>query len=196
VLSNDDDFEEKQTKLKMILQSMQIGVERTSNIVKSLNSFSRKSTKDNGECDLHEIIDNCLIILKHEIIDKCKLTKNYCTEPYSLVASRENLHQVFLNIIKNAFQAIESEGVIEISTQLLKKQGKLEIVISDNGAGISPEHLEKIHDPFFTTKEAGEGVGLGLFIVFKIISEHNGQIKYESELNKGTTVKIVLPIQT
>ena len=192
-LESDFNFEEKSNRLKTILEHMQIGVDRTSDIVKSLNTFSRKDHKGKEEFDLHTIIDNCLTILNHELKEKCTVKKQYHDTSILMTGNMENLHQVFLNILKNAVQAIEKEGKIKIITRHLNRENVYEIIISDNGKGISEENISKIYDPFFTTKKAGEGLGLGLSIVFKIINDHKGTIKYDSKLNKGTKVTITIP---
>jgi signal transduction histidine kinase len=181
-------------KVTRIMGNMYVGIQRASAIVKSLNTFSRKDTNLIKEFDIHQVIDNSLLILNHELKNKCVVNKEFTNEAFILKGNEENLHQVFINIFMNAVQAIDSEGLISISTKLTDNQ-KLEIVISDNGKGISQDDLKKIFDPFFTTKEAGQGVGLGLSIVYKIIDEHKGTIKYSSELNKGTSIIIHLPVK-
>ncbi len=178
--------------LSAVIEQMSIGITRASSIVKSLNTFSRKGSLEIRPCNIHEIIDNALLILNHEIKYKCDVTKNYSSDNFILLGNEENLHQVFLNVIMNAAQAIDEKGHIIISTRII--DGMLEIIISDTGSGISQEKIKQIFDPFFTTKEPGKGVGLGLSIVYKIIKEHKGVINYSSEENKGTEVKIELPV--
>jgi len=179
--------------LQSIIEKMSIGIKRSSAIVKSLNMFSRKDSHVIRRCDIHEIIDNTLLILNHEIKGKCEVQKYFTEKSFVLEGNDENLHQVFLNIIMNSIQAIQSAGTLTILTEV-KSNDKLEIRISDTGKGISKKILDRIYDPFFTTKAPGEGVGMGLSIVYKIIKEHRGTIQYFSELNKGTDVIITLPI--
>jgi len=102
------------------------------------------------------------------------------------------MREVFDNIILNAIQAAKDNGRIIISTNLLEKEKKIEVKFTDNGVGISKEDQERIFNPFFTTKKGG--TGLGLSISHRIISEHNGYISIESKQGKGSTMKIVLPI--
>ena len=97
-----------------------------------------------------------------------------------------------MNILINAIQAIEDTGKIIISTRIVGKH--LNLSFQDTGNGISKDNLTKIMDPFFTTKEAGQGVGLGLSIVQSIINDHKGTIEFESEEGTGTTVLITLPL--
>ena len=104
------------------------------------------------------------------------------------------LHQMFISILNNSIQAIENEGVISIKTQKFKEN--IVIDISDTGSGISEENISKITDPFFTTKDPGKGTGLGLSIVYRIIQDHKGNLEFQSKVNKGTIVKITLPISS
>jgi len=97
-----------------------------------------------------------------------------------------------VNLLVNATQAIAKEGEIRISTR--KIDDSVEIKISDTGAGIPKENLSKIFDPFFTTKEVGKGTGLGLNIAYNIIKKHKGTIEVQSEIGKGTTFTIQIPI--
>ena len=103
------------------------------------------------------------------------------------------LNQVFLNMLINASQAIDNDGQISIKTSVVDEQ--IKITFSDTGSGIAPEHLPKLFDPFFTTKEVGKGTGLGLSISHGIVQKHGGEIQVESELGKGTTFTILLPIK-
>ena len=121
------------------------------------------------------------------------ITKNYTEIPYILLGNEGDLHQVFFNILTNAIQSILEKGTISISTNVSEK--KLLIQILDTGYGIKKENIKKIIDPFFTTKEPGEGVGLGMSIAYSIVKKHNGNIKYKSKIGKGTTVTLTFPIK-
>jgi signal transduction histidine kinase len=101
------------------------------------------------------------------------------------------LNQVFLNILINAGEAVDDAGVITITTSL--KDNRVEVVVDDNGRGISPENLPRIFDPGFTTKGTGVGTGLGLSICYQIIQDHRGQLIADSEPGRGTRFTIILP---
>ena len=179
-------------EVELFITAINIGIQRASAIVSSLGHYSRKDELPQNQCDIHEIIDNCLIMLQSKIRGKIEVSKNY-TEKYSKVFGSEGkLHQAFLNIISNAEQAIEKTGNIDIDSDVIKD--KLILTISDSGHGISQDNLQKIFDPFFSTKDAGKGTGLGLSITYNIIQEHNGSISYKSKENFGTIVTIELPI--
>jgi len=178
--------------VSVLLKSLRIGIERASGIVQGLNRFSHDSKTFNDDCNVHVIIDNCLLVLRNKYKNKIKIEKVFEPNDIVLKGNEGELHQVFINILTNSIQSIEDEGVISITTQ--SSNNIVSITINDTGSGIAKENLAKIIEPFFTTKAPGEGVGLGLSISFNIIKEHNGEIEFESEINKGTTVKITLPI--
>ena len=121
---------------------------------------------------------------------------NYTNALNNVMIAQEKGYYVdpqFINILTNSIQAIEEEGTIQISTS--KLNDSIEIDILDSGKGIRKEDLPKILDPFFTTKEPGKGTGLGLAISYNIIKEHKGSMDFASEINKGTSAKISLPIK-
>jgi PAS domain S-box-containing protein len=182
---------ENYDEIRVLLDAVKIGVDRSSSIVKSLNQFSRNNKSLSEECDLHDIIDNCLNILYNQYKGHITIEKSFCNSELLMKGNVGELHQVFTNVLNNAIQAIELKGTISIKTEL-EKSGVI-VKISDTGTGISAENLKKITDPFFTTKPPGKGTGLGLSITYNIIKEHKGKIEFESEVGKGTIVKIVLP---
>ena len=183
----------KDEELESYFKIINEGVSRATNIVKSLSHFSRKGSPDkNEECNIHEIIENCLLILHNRIRNRVRIITNFTKKNVILKGNEGRLHQAMMNIISNAEQAIGDEGTIEISTK--RKNNMLEIEVKDDGEGIPEENLMKISDPFFTTKAPGEGTGLGLFITFSIIEEHGGQVEVRSNIQEGTTFYIILPL--
>jgi PAS domain S-box-containing protein len=168
------------------------GVKRAATIVTSLNHYSRRDDLTPTECNIHSIIDNCLVMLQGQIKGYIEVDKNYTSQKYVLVASEGKLHQAILNLLTNAVQAIDGEGSVTISTRVNK--GLLQIEIADSGCGIDPDDAPKILDPFYTTKAPGKGTGLGLYITYTIIKEYEGAIDFESEKGKGTKFTITLPL--
>ena len=190
----DDYFNETgltNTRIPILLNGIKTGIERVSEIVKGLNQFSRNNETLSEDCDIHSIINNCLVMLNNQLIERIKVTKNFFREEIRIEGNVGKLHQVFINVLSNSIQAIDKNGFISISTNKIGKNCIIEI--SDSGCGINTENLPKITDPFFTTKDPGKGTGLGLSITYSIIRDHKGIIEFYSELNKGTTVKITLP---
>lgn len=179
-------------ELKTYFKIVNEGVDRATNIVKSLSHFSRKGPSVDEKCNIHEIIENCLLILHNKIRNKVRVITNFTSLGAELRGNEGRLHQAIMNIIANAEQAIVEEGTLEITTR--RKEEHMEIWIEDDGEGIPEENLMKISDPFFTTKAPGEGTGLGLFITFSIIEEHNGTIEVNSNPGEGTKFIITLPL--
>ncbi len=182
-----------------LLSSMQIGAERIREIVLSLRNFSRLDESDKKAVNIHEGIDNTLLIINHRIKQGIKITTNYADLPL-VQCYPAQLNQVFMNIIANGIDVLEElkeEGKlinpeIIIATKQIEND-QIQISIKDNGKGIPPEIQNKIFDPFFTTKPVGKGTGLGLSISYQIINQHNGKIEVFSELEKSTEFIITLP---
>lgn len=176
-----------------LIRTMYSGVERTTNIVKGLRLFSRMETEEKSPADIHELVEVALLILKKRYINKVEIMRNYGVIPF-IRCFPGKLSQVFVNLLMNAFQAIPDRGIVEISTRLIDEGRLVEIVIWDNGIGIPDNLQQKIFDPFFTTKSVKEGTGMGLSIVYSIITDHKGDISFESSSEKGTAFRVTLPV--
>ncbi|MFY0689300.1 MAG: PAS domain S-box protein [Cyclobacteriaceae bacterium] len=179
--------------LSQLLDNLKIGVDKAAGIVKGLNQFSRDQDSFDEDCDVHIILDNCLIMLNSQLKEHIEIKKDYAEGQLQCKGNVAKLHQVFINIITNAKQGIETNGEIKISTRRIGNS--ISIEIADTGCGISKENLPKVLDPFYTTKAPGEGTGLGLSITYNIVTQHSGQLDLSSKPNEGTTVKILLPIE-
>ncbi len=168
------------------------GTTRVKDIVKGLKSFARVDEAEMKEADINEGIESTLKIVWNEIKYKCEVVKKLNPLPM-IVCFPGQLNQVFMNLIVNAAQAMPSQGTLTIETGV---QGD-EIVIrfSDTGSGIKPENMEKLFNPFFTTKAVGKGTGLGLSVSYGIIKKHKGDISVESQVGVGTTFTIRLPLK-
>ena len=164
-------------------------IQRISNIVTSLKKFVRLDEAELQEADINKEIDLTLDLIRHETKNRIEIIKNYGNLP--LIKCYPNmLNQVFTNVLVNACQAIESNGIIEISTQFVDK--KLIVKIKDNGKGIPEKELGKIFTAGYTTKGVGVGTGLGLAICSKIIEKHNGEILVNSEVGHGSEFIITI----
>lgn len=187
----EENFGTHKQNLEPLINAIKEGVKRSAQIVRSLNQYSRTDFTKHSNVDIHNVIDNCLILLSNQYRDRIEIAKNYCDCASSLYCNEGQIHQAFMNILINAMQAISDQGRIVITT--FDQESAFKVVIEDTGCGIDPKNLSKVFDPFFTTKESGVGTGLGLFITYNIIKEHNGTIELESEKGKGTKVTVVLP---
>lgn len=188
----EEHLKEHLEELSPLIEGINEGVKRASDIVTSLNHYSRHNEALVVDCEIHSIIDNCLVMLQNQIKYKIEVIKQYSAIPYTITGNEGKLHQAFLNLLLNAAQAIETKGTITIHSTI--ERDSLKITITDTGSGISKENLPKITDPFFTTKEPGKGTGLGLSITYNIVQAHNGTLKFESQPGKGTSAIISLPV--
>ena len=153
-------------------------------IVQNLKTFSRVDQAEEQLADLNECLESTIGIVWNEIKYKATLEKDLAELP-DLHCRPQELSQVFTNILVNAAQAIEKDGLIRIRSW--QEDDSIFISIQDNGSGIAKENLEKIFEPFFTTKAVGDGTGLGMSISYEIIKKHGGDILIDSEVGKGTT---------
>lgn len=176
---------------KELIKESLDGAERVRTIVKNLKSFSRVDEAECKDADINECITSTINIVWNELKYKVKLIKELGEIPL-IKCHPQQLNQVFMNLLVNAGQAIEKQG--EITVRTWHESGSIYASISDNGCGMAPEVINRIFEPFYTTKEVGKGTGLGLSITYDIIKKHNGEITVESETGKGTTFKVRIPI--
>jgi len=175
-----------------LLAESKDGLGRVRKIVQDLKNFSRVGEQAWQEADLHQGIDSTLNIVWNELKYKAKVIKEYGDIPHVFCLISQ-LNQVFMNLLVNAGHAIETQGSITIRT-FRHGDDEVCVEVSDTGKGIAPEHINRIFEPFFTTKPVGKGTGLGLSLSYGIIKRHGGRIEVESSEGKGTTFRLVLPI--
>jgi PAS domain S-box-containing protein len=175
-----------------LVQESRNGLSRVKQIIQDLKDFSRVDHAELEFVDLHKGLDSTLNIASNEIKYIADVVKEYGDLP--LVECRSaQINQVFMNLLVNAAHAIEEHGVITIRTGA--KDDRVWVQITDTGNGISPEHMSKLFDPFFTTKPVGKGTGLGLSLSYGIVKTHDGRIEVESEVGRGTTFRVWLPVE-
>jgi len=168
---------------------------RTKEIIRGLLDFSRQRKPDKTLCDVNNVLKGCVSLLeKQALFHNIQITTSLDDQLPLTVIDPSQIERVFINLIVNAADAMDGNGKLKLSTRFDRVDNCIEMECSDTGHGIPKENLEKIFDPFFTTKDTGHGVGLGLAISFGIIKEHNGTISVESEIGKGTTFIVRLPV--
>jgi signal transduction histidine kinase len=168
------------------------GIEQISELVKSLKDFSRLDRAAEDRFDVRDGLEKTLLITRNLLKYGVEVERRFEDVPLVLCAP-SRINQVFINLITNAVQAMDGKGHLTLSTR--RVGDRVEIGVRDTGSGIAPENLSKIMDPFFTTKPVGQGTGLGLSIVRKIVDEHGGEIRVQSQLGEGTEITISLPIE-
>ena len=168
--------------------------DRASLVVKNLLDFSRTERPVFSNLDIGEVIDRTLALIKNQlVVARIRIEKEIAPDLPAIHGKLQDLQQAFVNILLNAIQAMPEGGNITIRAGQGPHED-LRIDLSDTGPGIGPDALERIFDPFYTTKTAGQGTGLGLSIVYSIIRTHGGTIEAHSDAGKGTTFSIYLPI--
>lgn len=178
--------------MELFVNAIETGAVRSAKIVEELVNFSFQDNQYLSYVNLHSYLDSVLILLGGHLGNRIKVCKNFGAIPM-VECNIGEINQVFVNIFMNAIQAIQDIGNITVTTYL-QDQGFVSITIRDSGHGIPDAIAEKIFDPFFTTREVGKGTGLGLYISYKIIQKHHGNIFFNSEPGKGTEFTIVLPV--
>ena len=169
--------------------------ERCRDIVKGLLQFSRHSKVNPELADLNKILHDTLsLVTKQAQFLNITVNINFDSQLPPVMADKSELEEVFMNILINAAQPMQERGIITITTRHSATDNSVEVLISDTGCGVPPDKIDKLFHPFFTTKESGQGTGLGLSIAYGIITSHHGSISVESEVGKGSTFKIRLPI--
>jgi two-component system NtrC family sensor kinase len=170
---------------------------RSRDIIRGLLDFARQRKPDKTLCDVNNVLKECVSLLeKQALFQNVQITSNLEEKLPLTIIDPSQIERVFINIIVNAADAMDGNGKLNIATRFDPGDNCIEVVFTDTGHGIAKENLEKIFDPFFTTKDTGHGVGLGLAISFGIIKEHNGTLSVESEVGKGTTFIVRLPVTT
>ena len=173
-------------------------------IVSDLLRFSRHTESTVALLDVNQSIEEVVSVVEHTYkLDRVEIEKDYYPNLPTFRGDKEKIRQVFVNLLNNAFYAIGTDGTIRIKTSFDNENDEIVISVADTGIGIAPEKIDRIFDPFYTTKPVGKGTGLGLSITFSILQEHGGRIEVESPPSsawdiegkdaKGTVFIIHLP---
>ena len=166
--------------------------ERGGKTVKSLLSFARQSPVENGRLDMNAILKEEVALLERTTLAKVRLEIDLEANLRPILGDASALTHAFMNLCVNAVDAMPENGTLTLHTRNVDNDW-IEVVVEDNGTGMSKEVLEKAMEPFYTTKETGQGTGLGLSMVFSTVKAHRGQMSIESELGKGTRVMMRFP---
>ncbi len=184
-----------EAELKDMLKDILAEARRASGVVKNLLDFSRRRSSEVNELiDIGEVIESTLKLVKNQLmISDVQLIKKIPEGLPLIRGNTDNLKQVFINLFLNAIQAMPEGGYLKIIAEE-DKRGYVVIHVEDSGVGMPPDVMERIFDPFFSTKPVGKGTGLGLSIVYGIVKKHGGYIEVKSKQGEGTTFTIFLPV--
>jgi signal transduction histidine kinase/CheY-like chemotaxis protein len=190
-------LEEKRAELRDLVQESLGGTARIARVVRDLRTFATRGTEEREPIDLALLLDDCAALASNELRHRARLVRDFERVP-QVLGSAAALGQVFLNLILNAAQSIP-EGAAESNEVRLKLRsapgGAVEVEVRNTGAGVAPEHLSRIFDPFFSTKPVGSGAGLGLAVCHRLVAAAGGQISLESSPGQGTRVRVRLPLE-
>jgi len=187
--------------LKEQLGKIQADCARITETVSDLLGFARKTETVKQYTDVNTVLEETLEMVKHEMIaHKARIDRAYAENLPPIVASSNHLRQLFANIMTNAFDAMHGGGTLTIATTFRppsgdRKEQVVEVAFADTGVGIPAEELQRIFEPFYTTKPPGEGTGLGLAVAKRIVDFHNGRIDVDSAVGVGTTFTIQFPVE-
>ena len=177
------------------LAKMASEVSRCSRIIRNLLDFARQSEPMLRPVDINQVVEQVLAMVGHQAqLQNVEVIKEFSHSLPRVMADFDQFQQVFTNLTLNAIQAMPEGGKLTLRTSVVDNQVKVDV--QDTGCGISREHLSKLGTPFFTTKEKGKGVGLGVAVVYGIVERHNGKVTVQSEVGKGTTFSVYLGIHS
>lgn len=188
----DIDFDFLREDIPNMMDDTQEGLSRVKKIVRDLMDFSRINETELITYDLRKGLESTLNVAWHELKYKAEVIKEFNEIP-DIECMPSQLNQVFMSLMVNAAQAMDTQGTITLRTR--SEENQVIVEVEDSGSGIEPEHLNRLFDPFFTTKPVGKGTGLGLSVAYGIVKKHNGRIEVDSSPGKGTCFRICLPIR-
>jgi len=177
-----------------LLRSIRAGAERTAAIVADLKTFARTGGSELAESDLVGGIETTLNLIAPLLKNRVEVRKTIAPAVPRVVCNAGHVNQVFMNILTNAAQAITGVGWIEVRIDVVDEHS-VKVTIADSGPGIDPDLMAKIGDPFFTTKEVGEGTGLGLWITANIVRAHGGRLEWGNRPGAGAEFAVTLPVR-
>jgi PAS domain S-box-containing protein len=179
---------------RKLLRSIRAGAERTASIVQDLKTFSRAGG-DLQDADIVAGIETTLNLIAPLLKNRIEVRRRVAPGVPRILCHAGHVNQVFMNILTNAAQAITGEGWIEVIIEPIDDGKAVRVAISDSGPGIRPEVMAKITDPFFTTKDVGEGTGLGLWISENIVRAHGGTLEWRNPSDGGAQFVVTLPVR-
>ena len=183
---------DKNNRRRKILEMSISETQRLSELLRKMLSFSKPDQEDRRPLSINNVLEEILLLHEKQLAENSIRIRTSLSGGLAPVyASKSQLRQVFINMIANAMDAMAGGGTLQIAT--FTDTNNIQVTIADSGSGIRAEHLDKIFDAFFTTKDSVKGVGLGLSVCYGVINEHNGTISVQSRIGKGTVFTITLP---
>ncbi|MBI4576648.1 MAG: hypothetical protein HY722_10340 [Planctomycetes bacterium] len=180
-------------RYEKFLRTLEQESRRCKSIIENLLRFARPDTSRGSPLELERVVEGALDFFLHQLrLQGVEVAREYGRDLPRVMGNETQLGQVFVNIIMNARQVMPSGGTLTLRTW--REEGRVCASVADTGKGIPAENMDRIFDPFFTTKEEWQGTGLGLSVSHRIVRDHGGEIRVASELNRGATFTVVLPV--
>jgi len=178
-----------------LIQKIVSQADRSRSIIRGLLDFSRHRMPNRQPSDVNQVLRECVALVEDQAsFHNIEWIKNLSDGLPPVTIDPAQIQQVFINLMINAAEAMGNGGRLTLSTRFDRAAGTVQVEFADTGHGITADNMERIFDPFFTTKETGHAVGLGLAISYGVIKEHQGTITVQSEVGKGTTFAVQLPV--
>ena len=166
--------------------------ERLTELLRKMLRFSKPEEEERQPVYVNAILDEILLLVSKQLMENSiRISTSFADGMGRVYASRNQLRQVFLNIVANARDAMPDGGTLTVETKMVKDE--VHTILSDTGMGIRPDNIKRIFEAFFTTKDRVKGVGLGLSVCYGFVKDHGGDIKVESAYGSGTTFTVILP---
>jgi two-component system, NtrC family, sensor kinase len=187
--------DEQRQDFQRYLDLVEGETDRCSQIVSNLLTFSRKSPATMAPVQIEELLHRCTLLSQHKLqLQDIRLETHIASEIPAVKGDLNQMQQCIINLIFNAIDAMPTGGTLYLSGDFDPDSEKVGIIVRDTGTGISQEDLPYIFEPFFSTKEEGYGVGLGLSTVFGIVEHHHGEVTVESREGEGTSFRLLFPV--
>ncbi|MBE0566292.1 MAG: HAMP domain-containing protein [Krumholzibacteria bacterium] len=195
VITSDGVPRERAGEFRIWLDHIVTETVRCGHIVRDLLVFSRQSAPCRAAYDLNEIILRTLAVIRHRLeLGGVEARTELAGDLPPVFCDASQVQQIVTNLVINGAEAMET-GAVTVRTRRVPGRDAVALEVADTGSGIAPEHLEKLYDPFFSTKQEGQGTGLGLAVVYGIVESHGGQIDVETALGRGTRFTVTLPLR-
>lgn len=189
------DYDHLRADWEKLVRSVRAGAERTAGIVRDLRTYSRASGAEAREVDIVGQLDTTLTLITPLVRNRIQIRRTVAADVPRVVGNPGHIGQIFMNLLTNAAQAIAGEGWIELTIEASLDGTSVRITVADSGPGIDPMVMARVADPFFTTKEVGEGTGLGLWITDSVVRAHGGTLAWSNRADAGAEFVVTLPVR-
>jgi two-component system, NtrC family, sensor kinase len=194
-LKSEVEYDHVRDDWQKLVRSIRAGAERTAGIVRDLRTYSRATGAELREVDVVGQLDTTLTLITPLVRGRIQIRRSVEADVPPVIGNPGHIGQIFMNLLTNAAQAVSGEGWIELTIGASADRTAVRIAVADSGPGIDPAVIARVVDPFFTTKEVGEGTGLGLWITDSIVRAHGGTLSWANRPGAGAEFVVTLPVR-